>query len=375
MGGWSLVLQVARTILAAAAIAGACAGAKAAPGRLTLLAFADYVDPGVLEAFSAQSGFEVVYETYAAQETLDARLAKGGYDVLVAPADALGRLVAAGLLRPLDFAQIPNAAGLDPLLVSRLSAFDPGPRHAVPYLWFSTGLAFDAGKAAAVGEPPSWEAALRADRLAAFADCGAQGLESAPEMFSIALRWLRLDPASTRPLDLRRAADVLAPLRRVAARSGALDAEDALASGEICLAVTTSLSATRAARRAKEAENGVELRFAIPKEGAPMTIDVLAIPARAPSPQAALAFVNFLLRPQIAARNANLTRLANAVPASKPFVAPELVGDPAIFPPPETMATLYAAPPPDAGAREALAREWARTAGEGGVSGNFRPRR
>ncbi|WP_395667270.1 extracellular solute-binding protein [Methylocella sp.] len=403
--------QVARL---AAALALGCAAAAAAPERLNVLGWRDYVEPATLESFAAQTGVDVVYDSYDDEAAMEARLRRpGDYDVVIVPAARLADLAAAGLLRPLDLAAIPNAAGLDAAILAKLAVLDPGRRHGLPYLWFATGLAFDAARidpakpdtirpdairpdgakspggasgvlsagapagapaagafspgafpaAAPAGDPAvSWDLALRPDKLARFADCGVSSPDAPEALFALALRQLRLDPSSTRPLDLRRAADLLAPLRRAAQRTKGDDVEAGLASGEICLAVTTSLTAARAARRAREGESGADIRFVVPREGAPILIDALAVPAAARRPQTAFAFINYLLRPQTAARATNATRLANAAPASRQWIARDVAADQTIYPPPEASARLFAAPTPDAAGRQAMAREWARTA-------------
>ncbi|ACK50722.1 extracellular solute-binding protein family 1 [Methylocella silvestris BL2] len=344
----------------------AAPSAAAEPQRLNLLSWGDYFDPKALEEFTAETGIVIAYDVYSSTQTLEAKLrGKTDYDVAVAPGPSLQALIAGGGLRKLDKAKLSYAQGVAPEVAARLAVFDPGNQYGVPYLWFTNGLAFDVDKARAAGgpaafDPASWDVAFRPERLSAFADCGVSISDSPSELFPVALRYLRLNPASRNEAELRRAGDFLSAMRRTIGKFGDSDYAAGLANGEICLAVGSSLASLQARARAREAENGVDIGYALPKEGALMSIDALAIPLSAPHPEAALAFINFMLRPEIAARNTNATNLANSVPASRPWIAKDIAGNKAIYPDPDLMGRLFSAPNPDAATQKFIAREWAR---------------
>ncbi|PNG24300.1 extracellular solute-binding protein [Methylocella silvestris] len=344
----------------------AAPSAAAEPQRLNLLSWGDYFDPKALEEFTAETGVVVAYDVYASPQALEAKLrAKNDYDVAVAPGPSLQALIAGGALRKLDRAKLAHAQDVAPEMAARLAVFDPGNQYGVAYLWFTNGLAFDVDKARAAGgpaafDPASWDLAFRPERLSAFADCGVAIPDSPSELFPVALRYLRLNPASRNEAELRRAGDFLSAMRRAIRKFSDSDDVGALASGEICLAVGSSLASLQARARAREAENGVEIGYAIPKEGALISIDALAVPLSAPHPEAAFAFINFMLRPEIAARNTNATNLANSVPASRPWIAKDIAGNKAIYPDPDLMARLFCTPNPDAATQKLIAREWVR---------------
>ena len=321
------------------AMLGANAGAE--PRQLNILGWGDYFDPRVLDEFTAATGTRIMYDTYSTREALEARLrTTGDYDLLVIPGPALRTLVASGVLQKLDRLKLSNFNNLWPEIMARLAAFDPGNQYAVPYLWATEGLAYDVEQAKAkLGQdlPDSLDFLFRPDRVAPFVECGVSVPDSAEELFALALRDLRLDPGSKNPSDLRRAADLLVAMRRNVKKLNAADSAGALANGDVCLALASSGDAQQARARTREGGGGVDIGYAIPKEGTLMSIDALAIPKNAPHAEAAHAFINFLLRPEIAARNTNATKFANGVLASKSLIAKDIAENKSIYPDPSAM--------------------------------------
>ncbi len=354
-----------RATLAAFALCLALAGHAIAEQKLlNLLSWSDYFDQRSLEEFTSATGVRIVYDTYPSLAALDARLRSAAdYDVLVVPGPTLRTLIAAGALRKLDRAKLANAGGLWPEIMARLAAFDPGNQYGVPYLWSTAGLAYDvdAAKAKPAQDPlDSLDILFRPERLGAFADCGVSVPDSPNDLFALALRFLRLDPGSKNPTDLRRAAGILGGMRRYVKKFNSDDSAGALANGDICLALGWSGDALQARARAKEADNGVDIAYAIPKEGTLISIDALAIPKNAPHAEAALAFINFLLRPEIAARDTNATRFANGVLASRPLIARDIIENKSIYPDAALMDRLFAAPNVDPATQTFISREWSR---------------
>lgn len=327
--------------------------------------WSDYIDPKVIEEFTKETGIKVVYDTYDSNEILETRLLAGktGYDVVVPSGPFLQRQIAAGLYQKLDKAKLPNLKNLWPEIMARLAAYDPGNQYAVNYMWFTTGLAYDAEKARGLlgGEPVnSWDVVFRPEILKKFADCGVYVLDSPEDLFSIALQYLRLNPESRNPYDLKRAADLLASLRRNVKKFHSSEYINALANGDICLAVGWSGDSFQARNRAREAQNEIAIDYAIPKEGTLMSLDNLAIPKDAAHVAEAYAFIDFLLRPEIAARNTNATSFANGVLASKPFVAKDILNNKAIYPDPATMSRLFTVKSYDLATQKFVTREWTR---------------
>jgi putrescine transport system substrate-binding protein len=349
---------------------------------VSVYGFADYIDPKIIDDFTKETGIAVTYDAYDSAESLETKALSGksGFDVLIVPGRELQRLVAGGRLQRLDKNKLPNSTKLWPEIMARLSAYDPGNQYAVNYLWFTIGLAYNAGRlkevlgdaAAAAWQGSagdslaSWDVLFRPEILRKFSGCGVSVLDSGEDLFAIALIYLKTDPASMRPSFLKWAGDVLSVMRRNIKKFDSNGYADALANGDICLALGQSVESLRARDRTREAGSDVEIGFAIPKEGSLMLLDNLAIPAGAQHVDEAYAFIDFLLRPEIAARTTNFTHLASGVFAAKPAVDARITETAALYPSDSVLHRLYAAPNRDPAAQKTIAREWARIkAGKG----------
>jgi len=348
---------------------GAVGAAEAAERIVNVYNWSDYIDPEVIADFTKETGIKVTYDTYDSNEMLETRLLAGqtGYDIVVPSGPFLQRQIAAGLYRELDATKLPNRENLWPEIMARLAIHDPGNRYAVDYAWFTTGIAFNVEKAAArLGDADpaaalaTWDAVFKPDVLKKFADCGIYVLDSPDDMFPIALNYLGLHPDSKRPADLKRATESLAAMRRYVTKFHSSEYINALANGDICLAVGWSGDVFQARDRAREARNGVEIGFVIPKQGTLMSLDALAIPKDAPHPDEAHAFIDFLLRPEIAARNTNRNNFANAVAASKAYIGKSIVDNKAIYPDAEVMQRLFTVTSYDQPTQKVATREWTR---------------
>ncbi|SFK35082.1 extracellular solute-binding protein [Methylocapsa palsarum] len=345
-----------------------CAVWPPAPGfalekSVSVFGWSDAVDPAVLRDFTKETGVRVFYDAYASEEALEARLAAGdsGYDVAILPGPVLQRQIAAGGLLKLDKAKLPHAASLWPEIATLLSAYDRGNQYAANYLWSTAGVAYNVEEARArLGEAPlnSWDVVFKPEILKKFADCGIYVLDSPQDLFPIALNYLRLNPAGKSQADLKRAADLLGGMRRYVKKYTSADYADALANGDICLAVGWSGESVQARNRAKEADNQIDVDFVAPKEGTLIALDNLAILKDAPHPSEAYALIDFLLRPENAARNTNATRLASGVLEAKSLIKREISDLKATYPDPQSFSRLFAAPMSDAAARAFAAREW-----------------
>ncbi len=352
-------------ILALAILLSILGGARAEDRVVNVYNWSDYIDSKVLDDFTRETGIKVVYDTYDSNELLETKLLAGhtGYDVVVPSGTFLKRQIAAGLYQPLDLTKLSNAKNLSPEIQARLATYDPGNKFAVDYMWFTTGIAFNTAKAKErLGDTPitSWDVVFKPDILRKFADCGVYVLDSPEDMFAIALRYLKLDADSKNPTDLRRAADLLAGMRRSVKKFSSSDYINALANGDICLAVGWAGDSFQARDRAKEANNGVDIAYVVPQEGTLMSLDALAIPKDAPHPEEAYRFIDFLLRPESAARDTNVTNFANAVPASRAAVDKAMSDNPAIYPDESTMRRLFTVTPYDAAVLRVVTREWTR---------------
>ena len=327
--------------------------------------WSDYIDPKVLDDFTKETGIKVVYDTYDSNEVLETKLLAGktGYDVVVPSATFLQRQIQAGVFQKLDRAKLKNYRNLWPEVMQRLAAYDPGNQYAVNYMWFTTGIAVNVAKAKArFGDKPldSWDIVFRPENLRRFADCGVYMLDSPEDIFSAALKWEGLDPNSKNPADIRRAADAVTRVRGSVKKFHSSEYINALANGDICLAVGWAGDSFQARNRAKEAGNDVDIAYAIPKEGTLMSLDNVAIPKDAPHVAEAYAFIDYLLRPDIAARNTNVTNFANGVLASRPLVDKPISENRAIYPDDATIKRLFTVTTPDAALQKIITREWTR---------------
>jgi putrescine transport system substrate-binding protein len=308
--------------------------------------WSDYVDPSVLDAFSKKTGITVRYDTFDSSDTLEAKLLAGqsGYDVVVPTGYFLAREIAAGIFQKLDKSKLPNLVNAWPEIANRLAAYDPGSQYAVNYMWGTTGIGYNVkdvrrilGAGAALD---SWDDVFNPDKIAKFKDCGVHILDSSDDVVPSVLRYLHLEPNSNNPADLEKAADVLTKIRPYVRKFHSSEYINALATGEICFALGYSGDIKQAQKRAAQANGGIEIDYAIPKEGAPLWFDNLAIPKDAPHVVEAHELINYFLDPQVAAKNTNFVSYANGDRPSR-FIDKAILDDRTIYPDDATMAKLF----------------------------------
>lgn len=340
-----------------------------APAERTLNVFnwSDYIDPYAVARFTAETGIRVRYDVYDSLETLEGRMAAGrsGYDIIVPTSEpSFSRMVRSGALLPLDRSLIPTWGGQDPALLAKVETSDPGNRYGAIYLWGTVGLAVRPDRIRAIlGDVPldSLDLLMRPEIARRLSACGIAVMDSGIDVIPSVLQWLGRDPNSAAPEDLRAAEAALLAIRpSVRAITASATILDAVAAGEYCVAMTYSGDTIQAQARAEEANRGVQVRYVQPKEGAQLWFDMLAIPADAPDPAAAHAFIAHVLRPEVMAGITNHTRYPNAVPASLPMVDAAVRDDHNIYPTPEMIGrtfTVTALPP---AAERARARSWSR---------------
>jgi putrescine transport system substrate-binding protein len=328
--------------------------------------WSNYVAPGVLEDFTRQTGIRVVYDTFDANETLETRLlaGKSGYDVVVPTAYFLQRQITANIFQKLDKSKLPNLINAWPEVTKRLATYDPGNLYAVNYMWGTTGIGYNVKAVRKIlgadARIDSWDIVFKPENLAKFRDCGVQMLDSADDILPAALNYLGLDPNSTKQADLEKAADVVSKIRPYVRKFHSSEYLSALATGEICLVVGWSGDIMQARGRAAEAQSDVEIGYAIPKEGAQMFFDNLAIPADAKNVSEAYELINYLYRPDIAARNSDFLSYANGNLASQKLVDPKILGDKTIYPDQAMLAKLFVITARDPATQRVINRLWTR---------------
>ena len=326
--------------------------------------WSNYVAPGVLEDFTRETGIKVVYDTFDANETLETRLLAGrsGYDVVVPTAYFLQRQIAANIFQKLDKSKLANLANAWPVVTKQLAVYDPGNQFAANYMWGTTGIGYNVKMVQKIlgadAKIDSWDIVFKPENLAKFKDCGIHMLDSADDIFPAALSYLGLDPNSTKPPDLEKAADLVAKIRPYVRKFHSSEYLSALATGEICLVVGWSGDIMQARGRAEEAKNNIEIGYAIPKEGAQMFFDNLAIPADAKNLSEAYALIDYLYRPEVAAKNTDFLSYANGNLASQKLVAPKILSDKNIYPDDATLAKLFVITARDPATQRVINRLW-----------------
>ena len=326
--------------------------------------WSDYIDPKILEDFTKETGIKVQYDTFDANETLETKLlaGKSGYDVVVPTAYFLERQIKAGVFQKLDKNKLKNLGNAWPELAARLAVYDPGNQYAVNYMWGTTGIGFNTKamreRLGPGGKIDSWDTVFKPDNLAKFRDCGIHMLDSADDIIPAALHFLGLNPNSSDPKDLEKASELLAKIRPLVRKFHSSEYLNALASGEICLVVGWSGDIKQAQKRAIEAKNGIEIGYSIPKEGAQMFFDNLAIPKDAAHVSEAHAFIDYLLRPEVAAVNSNLVAYANGNLASQKFIDKAVLDDKSVYPDAPTMSRLYTVSARDQKSQRLINRLW-----------------
>jgi putrescine transport system substrate-binding protein len=353
---------VAAVLIALAALTPAIAAERI----VNFYNWSDYIDPDVLDDFTRQTGIKVQYDTFDSSDTLDAKLmaGKSGYDVVVPTGYFLPQEIAAGIFQKLDKAKLPNLVNAWPEITRWLQAYDPGNDYAVNYMWGTTGIGYNVTKARALLGPDaavdSWDNLFDPAKIAKFKDCGIHLLDSADDVMPAALRYLGLDPSTHDADDFAKAADLLTRIRPYVRKFNSDEYQDQLATGEICFAFGYSGDIKQAQLRAAEAKAGVEIGYAIPKEGTQVWFDNLAIPKDARNVAEAHELINYLLRPEVAAKNTNFIAYANGNLASQKFVDKAILDDRTIYPDAATMARLYIVLAHDQKTERLVNRLWTR---------------
>ncbi len=327
--------------------------------------WSDYIGESTVARFEAETGIKVTYDVFDSNEVLEAKLLSGasGYDIVVPTSDFLGRQILAGVFRPLDRGKLPNHANLDPELLGFLDHLDPGNTYAVPYLWGTTGIGYNVDRVQQILGPDvamdTLDIVFRPENLSRLARCGVAFLDAPTELFAAALHYLGLDARRQDPAVYQNEArTLLEGVRPYVTYFHSSQYINDLANGEICLAFGWSGDILQAADRAAEAGNGVRVAYAIPREGALLWFDMLAIPADARNVDNAHRFIDFLMRPEVIAEVTEYVKYANANQAATPLVDPSIRDNPSIYPTPAVRATLYTSDVNPPKVARAISRAW-----------------
>ena len=355
-----------KSILAASVLAlGASTFAAVAQERVVnVYNWSDYIDEDILGEFTAATGIKVVYDVFDSNEVLETKLLAGstGYDVVVPSGTFLSRQIQAGVFMKLDKSKLPNLANMWDAIAERTAKYDPGNDYSINYMWGTTGIGYNVDKVKeALGDDApvdSWDLVFKPENMEKLAACGVHFLDAPVELIPAALNYIGEDPDSKDPDVIAKAESVLMAVRPYIQKFHSSEYINALANGDICVAVGWSGDVLQARDRASEADNGVNVEYSIPKEGALMWFDQMAIPAAAKNVDEALTFINYIMDAHVAAKASNYVYYANGNKASQEFLEEDVIGDPAIYPSEEATSHLYTTTSYDPKSQRVVTRLW-----------------
>lgn len=348
-------------------------GSVAATALLASTAFAeevrvynwsDYIDESLLEKFETETGIDLIYDVFDSNEVLETKMLAGGsgYDVVVPSGTFLQRQITAGAFQKLDQSKLPNSENMWDVINTRVAKYDPDNQYAINYMWGTTGLGVNINKVKEIlgDDAPvgSLELVFNPENMEKLAECGVHFLDAPAEMIPAALAYIGEDPDSQDPDVIAKTEPVLSAIAPYVQKFHSSEYINALANGDICVAFGWSGDILQARDRAAEADNGVEIEFNAPSEGALMWFDNMAIPVDAPNSEGAHKFLNFIMDAQNMAAASNYVYYANGNLASQEFLSEDVIGDPAIYPTPETLENLYTTSPYGPKVQRVVTRMW-----------------
>ena len=337
-------------MLIASLATGIClAGAANSADRiLKVTNWAEYIGEETIANFEAEYGIKVIYDNYDSVEAIDAKLLAGntGYDVVSHSASSIARLIKAGIIAPLNFSKLSNSSHMDPSVMEQLGRdWDPGNKHIVPYMWGTHGVTYN--KELVLATYPnapigSMDMIFDPEHMKEISKCGVAFLDSPNDIVPMALAHLGLDPTTNSKADYDRAGELLNAIRPYI-KTFDNYAYQRMPQKEFCVAVTWGPDGLLAMSGAAEADTGVVLDFFLPEgEGkANLWIDGWIIPSDAVNIEDAHLFLNYMMRPEVAAGDSNYTWYATANLSAKPLIDQEVTSSPAAFPTSDQISKMY----------------------------------
>ncbi|MCJ8053961.1 polyamine ABC transporter substrate-binding protein [Shinella curvata] len=355
-----------RRILLATAALGAILGAGSALAQekvVNVYNWSDYIDSSIIDDFTKETGIKVVYDVYDSNEILETKLLAGGtgYDVVVPTNTFLQRQISAGVYQKLDKSKLPNLKNMWDMVAERMQPFDPGNEYSINYMWGTIGIGYNKAKikeALGTDQIDSWNVIFDPANAEKLKDCGINLLDSPTDIIPVTLAYLGLNPDSHDPADIAKAEEALQKIRPFVRKFHSSEFINGLANGDICIAVGWSGDIFQGRDRADEAKNGVEIGYAIPKEGTQMWFDQMAIPADAPHVEEAHAFLDYIMRPEVIAKASTYIHYANGNKAAQAVMPEEIVKDTTIYPDDETLKKLFTNTTLDPKTQRLFTRTW-----------------
>lgn len=337
--------------------------AQAQERVVNVLNWSDYIDDSLIAEFTEKTGIRVVYDVFDSNEILETRLLAGGsgYDVVVPTGSFLSRQIQAGVFQKLQKDKLPNLSNMWDVVTTRTDKYDPGGEYSINYMWGTVGIGYNVQKVAEIlgtEKIDSWDVLFKPENAEKFASCGIYMLDSPSDIIPIVLNYLGFDPNSHEPDEIAKAEELLLSIRPSIRKFHSSEYINALANGDICLAVGWSGDVLQSRDRAAEADQGVTVAYVAPKEGTQMWFDQMAIPADAPNVDEAHEFLNFIMEPEVIAKATNYVYFANGNLASQEFIDDEVINDPAIYPDKDALETLFTHIPYDSRTQRVVTRSW-----------------
>ncbi len=313
--------------------------------QVNFLNWAEYIDPDVITNFQNQTGITINQSFFDGSDMLKAKLMAGGsgYDLTVPALSDMIQEIPAGVFQPLDKSQLPNYKYIDPAIYRIATKVDPGNTYGVVYMYGTTGVSYnpDLIKRELGNDAPvdQWKILFDPKYLSKLQDCGVAFLDEPVQVFGLTLHYLGLDPNSTNPADYYKAADYLMKIRKYLIYFDNNRYITDLAAGNICIAMGYSGDTMRAKANAEQMHAAIQVEYALPKGGAPIWFDMLAIPKNAPHVAATLKFINYLMDPKVAALNSNFLYQPSALINMRQYYDPLLLRTPGMLPDQQETAT------------------------------------
>jgi len=332
----------------AIALCASTSSIAAAADTVRISNWSNYIASDTLSNFTAQTGIHTTYDLIDSNEMLEAKLITGssGYDVVSPSNHFLAQLIKAGALQKLDKSKLSNWKNLDPQLLKMIEVNDPGNEYGFPYMWVTVGIGYNVEKIKAIfgttDVTMSWDLLFDPKNIEKLSQCGVAFIDNSTQLLPITLNYLGLKHDSENLADYKQAEAALLKVKPYVQYFHQSKYVSDLANGNICVAIGFSGDIAQAASIAREANNGVNIGYTIPKEGSTLAVDMVVMPRNAPNQDNGYAYMNYLLEPKVIADISNAIHYPNGNSAALPLVEQKLRDDPAMYPAPAVMNTLFA---------------------------------
>ena len=319
------------------------------------------IDQETIKEFEHATGITVRLDSYDNNEVLEAKLlaSNSGFDVVFPSASPyVAWQIQAQVYQPLNKNLLPNIENVDQSIAKFMREIDKDLTFALPYFWGTVGIAYNVdvlNKVFPNGVEKNLDLLFNPEKLAQLAPYGVSLLEEGVDVIPFALLYLKLVPSSSSESDLQSAAKHLMQMRPYVKRFTSSKVVNDIVLGDTAIALTWSGEAQQAITEAKE--QGKNIEFLIPPEGAILWIDAVAIPKGAPHPKNAHAFINFLLQSHVAARICKNSLHGIAVNGLKQYLPPEIANNSGVFPDKSVLKKLFLNTPPKNEVQMRLERE------------------